>query len=346
MDTFNKQRKSLGQIYQEDNALNVEKKSQEYRDFFAKKTQLSDNEINSRYIDMVKYFYDLVTDFYEYAWGRSFHFAYPFNNETYQSAIKRIEHYFAYRLGIKQGDILLDVGCGVGGPMREVARFSGARVIGLNNNAYQIKKGEKYNQESSLAALCSFVNGDFTQPLTFEDNTFDGVFSFEAICYARNTAEVYKEMFRVLKPGTYFTGTDWCMTAKYSPRDPHHIKIKQGIEKGNGIYNLCSSDNIINSLKKCGFELIETKDLASEAISNTWYEPLQSGWSIKGFSRTTPGRFLTTQMIRVMELLRFVPRGSTSVTHFLNCGADNLIKGGQLGIFTPGFFFLARKPLG
>ena len=30
------------------------------------------------------------------------------------------------------------MGCGVGGPAREIARFSEAHVTGLNNNAYQV----------------------------------------------------------------------------------------------------------------------------------------------------------------------------------------------------------------
>ena len=31
-----------------------------------------------------------------------------------------------------------DCGCGVGGPAREIASFTGAKVIGINNNAYQV----------------------------------------------------------------------------------------------------------------------------------------------------------------------------------------------------------------
>lgn len=37
---------------------------------------------------------------------------------------------------------VLDVGCGIGGPLREIVSFSGASVVGLNNNAYQVKRGQ------------------------------------------------------------------------------------------------------------------------------------------------------------------------------------------------------------
>jgi len=41
------------------------------------------------------------------------------------------------KLGIKPGEVVLDVGCGVGGPAREIATFTDANVVGLNNNDYQ-----------------------------------------------------------------------------------------------------------------------------------------------------------------------------------------------------------------
>jgi sterol 24-C-methyltransferase len=43
--------------------------------------------------------------------------------------------------------------------------------------------------------------------------------------------------------------------------------------------------------------------------------------------------------------MRLVPKGTTEVSQVLNTGADALVAAGQMGIFTPMFFFLARKPL-
>jgi sterol 24-C-methyltransferase len=42
--------------------------------------------------------------------------------------------------------------------------------------------------------------------------------------------------------------------------------------------------------------------------------------------------------------MRVAPRGTTEVSDFLNLAADALVRGGETGIFTPLFFFHARKP--
>ena len=88
----------------------------------------------ANYTKMVNDYYDLVTDFYEYGWGQSFHFAPRHKGETFAASLVRHELYLAHVLGLRPGMKTLDVGCGVGGPMRAIARFSGASIVGVNNN--------------------------------------------------------------------------------------------------------------------------------------------------------------------------------------------------------------------
>jgi hypothetical protein len=109
------------------------------------------------YMQMVNHFYDVVTDFYEYGWGHSFHFACRFSGEGFQESLRRSEYLLALKLGLKPGMRVLDIGCGIGGPMRSIVRFSGATVVGVNNNDYQIKRGRRINQSMGLSHLCDFV---------------------------------------------------------------------------------------------------------------------------------------------------------------------------------------------
>ncbi|GMY34601.1 cycloartenol-C-24-methyltransferase [Fagus crenata] len=82
-----------------------------------------EEERKANYSDMVNKYYDLVTSFYEFGWGESFHFAPRWKGESLRESIKRHEHFLALQLDLKPGQKVLDVGCGIGGPLREISRF-------------------------------------------------------------------------------------------------------------------------------------------------------------------------------------------------------------------------------
>lgn len=65
------------------------------------------------------------------------------------------------KIGIQSGMKVLDVGCGVGGPAREIAKFTDAHITGLNNNDYQIERATQYAVKEGLSNQLKFVKGDF-----------------------------------------------------------------------------------------------------------------------------------------------------------------------------------------
>ena len=83
---------------------------------------------------------------------------------------------------LRPGMRVLDVGCGVGGPACELARFTDAQIIGLNNNEFQIHRAKKYADQAGLSDRnVSFVMGDFMHLVEqFGENQFDagGWFDF------------------------------------------------------------------------------------------------------------------------------------------------------------------------
>jgi 24-methylenesterol C-methyltransferase len=79
---------------------------------------------------LVDTFYNLVTDIYEWGWGQSFHFSPSLPSHSHRDATHVHEERVADLLDARPGHRLLDVSCGVGGPMRAIAAHSGSTVTG------------------------------------------------------------------------------------------------------------------------------------------------------------------------------------------------------------------------
>ncbi|MXW34708.1 MAG: methyltransferase domain-containing protein, partial [Chloroflexi bacterium] len=289
-------------------------------------------------------YYDLVTDFYEWGWGKSFHFAPRRRGESFKASLLRYEQSLADALSLKPDMQVLDAGCGVGGPMGNLARSSGAAIVGININAYQIERAKAHTRD--VEALCSFIHGDFMQ-IPVGDDEYHGAYSIDALCYAPDKLAVYREIFRVLRPGACFVGNEWCVTNDFDPSNPEHMRVKEGIMTGSGLPDIASTAEVCDAMRAAGFELLEARDLAPESDPDTpWYRALQGrDFSFASLARTPFGRALTNLTLRVAEPLRLAPKGAREVSTFLNWGADTLVEGGQTGIFTPIYFFRARKPL-
>ncbi|XP_062212772.1 cycloartenol-C-24-methyltransferase 1-like isoform X2 [Phragmites australis] len=218
----------------------------------------------SNYADLVNKYYDLATSFYEYGWGDSFHFAGRWHGETIRESIKRHQHFMALQLGLKKGMKVLDVGCGIGGPLVEIARFSSTLITGVNNNDYQISRGKEVIFSAGLSEKCNFVKGDFMN-MPIPDNTFDAAYSLQATCHAPDALGVYKEVYRVLKPGQYFALDEWCLTDRFDPNNAKHRAIKAEIELGDGLPDIRTTCQCVQAMKDAGFEVIFTKDLSEDS---------------------------------------------------------------------------------
>lgn len=299
-------------------------------------TTFVSSEKGPKKVDVAKEYYDLVTDFYEVGWGNCFHYAPQGKNESYKEAILRYEMNLAKALGLKPNMKVLDVGCGVGGPMMNIARATGCDITGITICEYQIGKGEKYVKEAGLSDRCRFVLGDF-MGTQFPDNSFDAIFALETTCHATNKTTCFKEMYRVLKPGQLFGGYEWCVTPHYDQNNPEHKRIIEAIEHGTQTQKTATYQEVNQALLDAGFELIDAKNVCTEGHS--WCAPLY-----KGFRRKKIVKGLLSFFLKIAEKFKKVPKGSTLVAEYLESGAEAFIEAEKLNIFTPNYFFLARKP--
>jgi sterol 24-C-methyltransferase len=305
----------------------------------------------AEYATLTRHYYNLATDLYEYGWGQSFHFCRFSAGEPFYQAIARHEHYLAHTIGIKENMKVLDVGCGVGGPAREIAKFTGCHITGLNNNDYQIDRATHYAAKEGLSHQLDYVKGDFMQ-MSFPDNSFDAVYAIEATVHAPTLEGIYSEIFRVLKPGGTFGVYEWLMTDAYDNDNLHHREIRLGIEVGDGISNMCKVQVALDAMKAAGFELLHNEDLADRPDPFPWYWPLagelkyiQSIYDIPTAMRMTRvGRFIAHRLAGFTEMLGLAPAGTQKTADSLALAADCLVAGGREKLFTPMYLMIGRKP--
>ncbi|EEP79399.1 sterol 24-C-methyltransferase [Uncinocarpus reesii 1704] len=296
-------------------------------------------------------YYDLATDIYEEAWAQSFHLCRFAIGEPFRQALARHEHYLAYLMGLKRDMHVLDVGCGVGGPAREMATFTGCTVVGLNNNGYQVQRATLHSQRQGLSTKVSFVKGDFMN-IDFPENSFDAVYAIEATVHAPSLQGAYEQVYNVLKPGGAFGVYEWVMTDKYDDSDPRHRAMRLGIERGNGIASMMTRQHAVSAIKAAGFLLEYEEDLAAHPDEIPWYAPLAGEFRAGGtlWERLTAlrltwmGRMAMSTLVGVLEGVRLAPPGTLDTLKVLSQGAEALVAGGREGLFTPMYLMVARKP--
>jgi len=294
-------------------------------------------------VDVSNNYYDLATDFYEYGWGEGFHFASIGREESRDHSFAKYEYKLALKLQLESKDRVLDAGCGIGGPARRIASFSGAHVTGINCNVYQLKRAKELTLRQHLEQLCTFTEGDYHE-LAYAEGSFDKAYAIEATCHARSLSIVYSEIFRVLKPGGRFACYEWIMTDKFDPNNAYHRKLKEDILEGDGLCDVVGTNQVHKAIKESGFEVLEARDQALDS-EIPWYSMLQSKWTLSGFKSTALGRWMTHIMLVTMETVGWAPKGATKVHNTLCKGADALAAAGVEGIFSPMYLVVLRKPL-
>ena len=102
----------------------------------------------------------------------------------------------------QDGELILDVGCGVGTFAYHSAK-RGSRAIGIDYSEKSIEVSRKLVEQFGLAGLAQFISCDATAKLPFNNNYFDKIVAADFIEHIDEDQKrrLVSEMSRVLKPG-------------------------------------------------------------------------------------------------------------------------------------------------
>jgi SAM-dependent methyltransferase len=101
--------------------------------------------------------------------------------------------------------LIADLGCGGGCAGRHLVKTTGATVEGIDANPLAVRLTEERAAEAGLQEKLSFKAGDLAAT-GWADARFDGAVSFDVLMFVPDKVAALKEIARILKPGSRFTG--------------------------------------------------------------------------------------------------------------------------------------------
>lgn len=153
---------------------------------------------------------DDADNFYYRIWGgEDIHIGlYKSDTEPIFDASRRTVETMASLAGdIGPDTYILDLGAGYGGAARYLAKTYGCHVSALNLSEVENERNRQMNKEQGLDHLIEVIDASFEQ-VNKPDESYDIIWSQDAILHSADRGKVFKEVHRLLKPGGVFIFTD------------------------------------------------------------------------------------------------------------------------------------------
>jgi len=161
--------------------------------------------------------------------------------------------------GVSGAEDVLDVGCGIGGPSRFLAKAFGCRVTGLDLTAEFVEVANMLARRTGLAGKVTYRQGDALD-LPFPDASFDLVWSQNAAMNIADRDRLYAEMRRVLRPAGRLAIQD---VAAGPGREPYY---PTPWASDKSISFLFAPEVTREKLERAGFRVVAWHDPTPESL--------------------------------------------------------------------------------
>jgi len=183
---------------------------------------------------------------------------------TFADSLQRMNAVMAESAGIREGETVLDAGCGVGGSSIFLAQHYGATVKGITLSPRQVQHAEINAEKKEVTGQVKFQLMDYCAT-DFPDHSFDVVWGCESICYAANKEQFIKEAYRLLRPGGRLVVADGLVTKYEHNRNP---VIRQWLD-GWQVNYLETADRFQGYMQQTGFSDIQFRDISREVAHSS-----------------------------------------------------------------------------
>ena len=199
---------------------------------------------------------------------------------------------------LPKGSRVLDVGCGIGGSSRILAKYYGFNVTGITISPAQAQRARDL---TPLGVNCNFQVMDALD-LKFEDGSFDAIWSVEAGAHMNDKKRFADEMLRTLRPGGYMALADWNSRdlKVYPPSFIEKLVLKQLLEQWvhPNFISINEFSHILRTNNNSSG--IVTSENWNSYTNPSWYDSI-----FEGFRR--PFTILSLGPLAIIKSIREIP---------------------------------------
>lgn len=261
----------------------------------------------------IQEFYDQSTPLWLDVWGEHMHHGYygadgaerKDHRQAQIDMVKEVLKWGGLEVGSQKSEVgyqILDVGCGVGGSSRLLAKLFDAEVLGLTLSPVQVENAERYTQQAGLQEQVKFRVQDM-MTLTEADGQFDLIWSMESAEHIADKKGLLQLFYKLLKPGGKFLMITWCHRDTPTKLSVSEEKLLQHV---CDLYHLppwISIKDYENLANETGFTNVKTGDW-SQAVFPFWGAVIQSAFTwqgVQGLLRSGWGTIKGAYAMRYMQ---------------------------------------------
>ncbi|KAK9828621.1 hypothetical protein WJX72_001129 [[Myrmecia] bisecta] len=252
-------------------------------------------------------FYDESSGLWEQMWGEHMHHGYyPANGpkkSNQEAQIDMIEEVLKWA-GATSAKRVVDVGCGIGGSSRYMARKFGAEARGITLSPVQAQRANELAAEQGLGGQVSFQVADaLDQP--FQDGEFDLIWSMESGEHMPDKKRFVGELARVCAPGGRIIVVTWChrnLKPGEKGLTPDEQSLLDRICEAYYLPKWCSIADYQAIFEAEGLQDIKVADWSNE-VAPFWGAVIQSALTTDGVAGLFKAGWTTLKGALVMPLM-------------------------------------------
>ena len=237
-------------------------------------------------------------------------------------------------MGLDRDSVVLELGCGVGKIAEHIQTCSGATVYGLNIDPIQIHVANRRRVCKKLKLQV----GNFNERLPFDDETFDAVYAVQPLTYVHDLDILFKEVYRILKPGGRCCYLDAVMKGDFHNTDAKEHQLfqecRQVVGLGGFWFQGPEGGYFTSAMERSGFTILKNYDMSINGVQG----PLIK----REMQHFRNMEVLLKRAERYVPCL--VPKHLSLLSERLNHGIGSFIEMDERQLITTSWFISATKP--